>query len=398
MRILTVGNGYPPHDMGGYELVWQGAVEHLRAQGHDVFVLTSERPADDGSDAEPGTTRELRWHLEGGRFRELGPAAGAAMTRHNLRILHTRLEGVRPDVVGWWSMGGLSLAMVESVRRKGIPAAAFVHDEWLDYGRRFDPWTSAFNGTRRVRLAPLAERVTRLPAKIDFAGAAHYAFVSEYIRSHALGLGLRLERTSVAHSGIHPDFLDAAPARPWGWRLLYVGRIDPRKGIDTAIEALPRLPAQAALSVAGSWDPAEEERLRRLAASLGVAERVNFRGTLGREELISAYAEADVTIFPVRWNEPWGLVPLESMGLGRPVVATGRGGSGEYLRDGHNCLLFEADDARGLATAVGRLADSPELRERVRAGGFATAPEYTEARFNRAVEETLIGVVEASAP
>ena len=52
-----------------------------------------------------------------------------------------------------------------------------------------------------------------------------------------------------------------------------------------------------------------------------------------------------MVVFPVRWEEPWGLVPIEAMARGRPVVATGRGGSGEYLRDGENCVLFEADDA-----------------------------------------------------
>jgi glycosyltransferase involved in cell wall biosynthesis len=77
------------------------------------------------------------------------------------------------------------------------------------------------------------------------------------------------------------------------------------------------------------------------------------------------------------------------MGSGCPVVATGRGGSGEYLRDGDNCLLFPAGDAGALAAALRRLANSPELRERLRAGGLATAPRYTEAIFNAAVETEL---------
>jgi len=90
-------------------------------------------------------------------------------------------------------------------------------------------------------------------------------------------------------------------------------------------------------------------------------------------------------VFPVVWEEPWGLVPLEAMALGRPVVATGRGGSGEYLRDDENALLFEAGDAEALAAAVTRLADDPDLRTRLRAGGSATAPLHTEDVFNDAV-------------
>jgi glycosyltransferase involved in cell wall biosynthesis len=90
-------------------------------------------------------------------------------------------------------------------------------------------------------------------------------------------------------------------------------------------------------------------------------------------------------VFPVRWEEPWGLVPLEAMARGRPVAATGRGGSGEYLRDGENALLFEAGDPAGLARAVARLAEDPALRERLREAGLETAPRHTEVQFNAAV-------------
>jgi len=95
--------------------------------------------------------------------------------------------------------------------------------------------------------------------------------------------------------------------------------------------------------------------------------------------------EADVVVFPVIWDEPWGLVPLEAMGMGRPVVATGRGGSAEYLRDGENALLFEAGDAVALADAVRRLAGDDALRARLRETGLATAPQHTEAGLNAAV-------------
>jgi glycosyltransferase involved in cell wall biosynthesis len=91
----------------------------------------------------------------------------------------------------------------------------------------------------------------------------------------------------------------------------------------------------------------------------------------------------------VRWEEPWGLVPLEAMASGCPVIATGRGGSGEYLVDGENCLLVSAEDPAALATAVSRLAESPELRRRLRAGGAETAPRHTERVFNADVERHL---------
>jgi glycosyltransferase involved in cell wall biosynthesis len=82
-------------------------------------------------------------------------------------------------------------------------------------------------------------------------------------------------------------------------------------------------------------------------------------------------------------------VPLEAMARGRPVVATGRGGSGEYLRDGENALLFEAGDAAGLAAAVTRLARDTRLRRRLLEAGLATAAEHTEDHLNAAVLREL---------
>jgi glycogen synthase len=394
VRVLTVGNMYPPHHHGGYELVWESAVEHLRARGHEVRVLTTDTRTDAVASDAPDVHRELRWPLRNARLERLGPRERVAVARHNHRTLDRHLDELRPDVVAWWSMGGLTLTMLESVRRRGLPAVAFVHDDWLDYGRWGDAWLHSFRG-RRGRLAPVAERLVGIPARVDFDGAASYLFVSERTRRHALAQGLGLRRTGVAHSGIQDEFLDPALPAEWRWRLLYVGRLDERKGVDTAVEAMANLPEQARLELIGGWDAREEDRLRQQARDAGVEAQVHFAGQLDRSEIAAAYARADATVFPVRWEEPWGLVPLESMAKGRPVVATGRGGSAEYLRDGENCLLFEAGDAEALAAAVRRLADDPALRMRLREGGLETAPAHTEEVLNEAVEQALLGAARA---
>ncbi len=397
MRVLTVGNMYPPHHYGGYELVWRSAVEHLRSRGHEVRVLTTDtRTGTDELDS-PDVHRQLHWPLRDARFEPLSRRARVAMARHNHRVLERHLTDLRPEVVTWWSMGGLTLTLLETVRRLRLPAIAFVHDDWLDYGRWADGWLNMFRG-RRARAASAAERLVGIPGQVDFDGAASYQFVSERTRRHALSQGLRLPRSGIAHSGIHPDLLEAAPQLDWQWRLLYVGRLDPRKGVDTAVEALAHLPDEARLELIGGWDTREEDRLGALAGSLGVRDRVQFAGHLNRSEIAVGYERADAVVFPVRWEEPWGLVPLEAMGKGRPVVATGRGGSGEYLRDGENCLLFEAGDAGALAGAIGRLASEPDLRLKLREHGFETAASHTEPVFNEAVERAVLEAAQPRVP
>jgi glycogen synthase len=389
--VLTVGNLYPPHHFGGYEIVWHSAVEHLRKQGHEVRVLTTDtRTEAPDAEIERDVHRELRWTMQNGRIEPLGLRESYQLARHNHRTLERHMDEFRPEVVSWWAMGGLTLGLLDAASRRGLPAVAFVHAEWLDWGRWADPWIRNFRGPRRSRLVPVAQALLGISVEPNYADAARYVFVSEHTRRHALSLGLGLNDTGVAHSGIHPDFLDPAPEAPWEWRLLYVGRLDLSKGVDTAVEAMRHLPAETRLELIGGWDSAEEARLRRLAEAVRVAERVRFRGQRGRGEVAEAYGRADAVVFPVRWEEPWGLVPLEAMGRGRPVVATGRGGSGEYLRDEHNCLLFDADNAEALAAALRRLASDETLRTRLRRGGRETAARHTDQALNEAVEKELL--------
>jgi glycosyltransferase involved in cell wall biosynthesis len=100
---------------------------------------------------------------------------------------------------------------------------------------------------------------------------------------------------------------------------------------------------------------------------------VTFDMASSRQQLRDHYCGADVVVFPSEWPEPFGLVPLEAMACGTPVVATGTGGSGEFLEDGVNCLLFTPGDPDALAKALSRLAEDPALRSRIVAGGTATA-------------------------
>jgi glycosyltransferase involved in cell wall biosynthesis len=191
-------------------------------------------------------------------------------------------------------------------------------------------------------------------------------------------------RSEICNRGPDDGLFAPGPEREWDWRLLYLGRIDERKGIETAIEALALLDRRARLVIDGAGDGRHAAELEELAGRLGVESRIEFTCS-PRERVPEAYAAADAVIFPVRWDEPWGLVPLEAMATGRPVVATGRGGSAEYLRDRANCLLFPPSDAAALAEALSELADDAELRARLRRGGFETAARFSERAFNEQV-------------
>src|SRR6266550_4210426 len=100
MRVLTVGNMYPPHHLGGYELMWRSAVAHLRRAGHEVRVLTTDyRTAEpDPAVAEdPDVHRELRWYWHEHEFPRLSLRERLTLERHNAAVLRRHLDEVHPE-------------------------------------------------------------------------------------------------------------------------------------------------------------------------------------------------------------------------------------------------------------------------------------------------------------
>jgi glycosyltransferase involved in cell wall biosynthesis len=259
----------------------------------------------------------------------------------------------------------------------------------VDYGRFTDQWSGLFRrpGTRIPAL--VAQSLTGIPTRVDYGSAGRYVFGSEFLRSRAAALPFDLPDTAVERAGINPAFFTAHVERPWSWRVLYVGRLHPDKGIHNAVAAMQRLPPQSTLTFAGSWDPRDEQALAENVVRLGLADRVKLLGQLPQGRIAELYREHDVLLFPVLWDEPWGLVPLEAMAAGCPVIATGRGGSGEYLQDESNCVLAPTGSPGALADAVRRLAGDPELRARVRRGGEETARLYTQPRYHARLEHHL---------
>ncbi|MDE0805159.1 MAG: glycosyltransferase, partial [Acidimicrobiales bacterium] len=304
LRVLTVGNMYPPHHRGGYELVWESAVAHLEAQGHTVRVLTTDhREPQPPADAFDHAARELHWYWHEDAWPDLSPLERLRLERHNRRILCREIADLRPDVVCWWAMGGMSLSMIETVRRLGVAEAFVLCDDWLVYGPRVDGWMRALD-----RIGPLRrviELATRVPAQIRRARPGPSLCPSRWLLGRAHAAGWDFTESTVVGQGVPRSLFPEAPPRPWRWKIACVGRLDERKGVDLAIGALAYLPEEARLTIIGSaGDEAYRTELDRLIETTGVGDRVEFT-SLPRDELGDAYADADVVVFPVRWPEPW---------------------------------------------------------------------------------------------
>jgi glycogen(starch) synthase len=366
VKVLTISTDYPPHGHGGYEQQCRDVTEHLRGSGHRVLVVSGELPA--AAAAGDDVHRELpRFPVDP---RPVGARAAWLAERRTAATLSRQLGSFRPDVVCLWRLGELSMSLPARAAATGVPVVGIVCDPWMLDGPLRDPW---------------ARRCAPIP-RLD---AAQWVFVSAALRAQLAGAGLGVDDSEIVPAGVNLAAFPLAPTKSWSGRLLYAGRLSPLKGVDVAISALARLPEGTTLDVAGSGPPAYERRLRWMVEALRLTGRVRFLGALTRARLASAYSTADAVLFPVRWAEPFGLVPLEAMAQGTPVVAVAAGGASAYLRDGANALVAPPEDPAAIAAAVQRLACRPSLRERLRVGGRATAERYPAERSHRAIEATL---------
>jgi len=401
VRVLVLTNMFPPHAYGGYELWCRDVVRRWRRSGHDVEILTSDVAFPDVTEAEePGLAvrRELR--LYWADHVVLDPAAWRrpGLERHNQRALDRTLAEFRPDVVSAWAMGAMSLGLLTRVADLGVPTVAVVCDEWPVYGPVMDGWSRAL--TRRPFLARVLRGLTGLPCRLPDLDAVPTLFMSEALRQRAA----TSSPWTFPLGAVVPGGVDRAefPARPesgtgdFAWRLLHVGRVDPRKGLHTVITALAGCPPEATLELLGGGDDAYRRSLVALASELGVAERVTF-GLCARYELAERYGAADALVFAPEWDEPFGLVPLEAMSCGTPVVASPTGGSAEFLHDGDNCVAFTPGDAAGLTAALRRLAADDALRRRLVAGGLATAARFDSDRVAGEIERHHVAAASGEA-
>ncbi|MCG7528986.1 glycosyltransferase [Streptomyces sp. OfavH-34-F] len=192
-------------------------------------------------------------------------------------------------------------------------------------------------------------------------------------------MGVPRSRISVVPCGVDTAHFAPVPpaARPPGspHRLLAVGRLVPRKGFDRAVMALADIP-DAELLIAGGPDAPllfadpEAERLRKIAAEYGVADRVRLLGCVPQDLMPRLMSSADLLLSLPRY-EPFGIVPIEAMACGTPVVATAVGGQLDTVVDGVTGVLVPPTDEDGhdLAATVRGLLDDPARRARYGAAG-----------------------------
>jgi len=323
-------------------------------------------------------------------------AADASFDAAFERVVTTLEAAVdfRPDVVVLhkWS----DEQMVESLQRR-LATVQVVHDHDLYCPRRhkYFPLSQQPCGERAgaacVRHLCLFERRQgAVPVGITSLPAFHRRMrVAK--RARIFVAGSRYSASELSHNGFAGDRIEIiapvpaaitalrAPGDGERGRMLFVGQIIRGKGLDLLLTAAARLKGDWTLDVVGEGRQLEE--CRQQAQQLGIADRVNFAGWVPHQQLDQWYRAASFTVVPSRWPEPFGMIGLESMSRGRPVIAFDSGGIRDWLAHEVSGLLVPQGDVTALTGALQQAISTPRMMKRL--GYYAS--HHCRRHFNHAL-------------
>ena len=347
-------------------------VRHALKRGTDVAVITASLAP------ELEAEERLRWIRFGHASLPTSLLRSQLFSLESGRWLARNAR--RFDVVQ--GNGSVTLAACD------VNTAHFVHGAWS----KSEAHTSRQERNAYGLYHRLLTALHAAQERIAYDRARHVVAISQQVKDQLTALGVAEEKISVIYNGVDTvEFAPGAPSRaefglPEGRFLaLFAGDMTtPRKNLDTVLAALPHAP-DVHLVVVGSLRknpyPARVE-------ALGLAERVTFLGF--RRDIPAIMRSVDAFVYPSRY-EPLGLVVLEALASGLPVVTVRATGASELI--GRDCgfVIAAAQDYRKLADALGRLASDGELR-----AGMALAARRTAERYTwSAMAERYYGLYEA---
>lgn len=360
MHVVQVTQRFPPA-LGGVESHVYHLATGLTQSGIGTEIFTTDLERDvpfkrlNGRDMQfPFPVR--RFHAT--KYADVPHGLGILAPTMAMALLENPFDLIHAHAFGYFPMfaGGLAEMM------RGVPLVVTPHSDVGDtsIAKRLLNWAVPPVTLRR------AQRVIAVTS-------------GEAVRLRQLGVAP--ERIRMIPNGV--DLREFSPSRaPHSPRdqtsILFVGRCYPRqKGLEHLIRslALLREPRNISLRIVGE-DWGGVTQLRMLSKSLGVEQQVQFAGRESRGELIRSYLSADVFVLPSLF-EPFGIVLLEAMAAGLPVVASRVGGIPEIVEDGATGILVQPGDATALSLALETLISDPPLRQRMGQAGRRRAEKYS---------------------
>jgi glycosyltransferase involved in cell wall biosynthesis len=397
VRICLVSQEYPPGYVGGIGTQTRVKAQGLLARGHDVEVLTA------GHESGPELcTREQA----GVAVHALAPPGGGFAVNHTetywlgytwavLRALRTLTAERCYDLIDFPDYGAEGLAFqLDRAPEDETAVVVHLHGPLSMFSEQIG-WPEP--GDPLLRLGTFMEDMSIETA--DGLLAASRSVAELTARRNAIDPELIGIVAGAVDSDVFAPAGDSdGDGRDDAVRVLFVGNVADNKGVGVVLDAFARVAPEhplLRLTIAGGADQEVAAELRGRAAKAGLGERVELCGFVEHDRLPALYRSADVFAAPSRYEGGLGLVYLEAMACGLPVVAAATGGTAEAVAPGETGFLLERGDAEETAQAIRTLVGDPALRARMGAAArrrvlehFAAAPyaQKVESVYERAVE------------
>ena len=412
-RIALISQGWPPDNDSGIARWTQLVAKGLVARGHKVHVLTKAAAAATADAAESVVFCDGLWVHRLLPDADLAPAAQeryglpAGLGAWAMRVWREArfLKSFGVDLFSFpiWDLEGLPL-----LDDPDLTTVVSLHTTYA-MARPFKPeWQERpLLGARHVEPVIAAEKA--LLERAPWLLANSHAIIDEIGATYGLDVGMRA--MVVPHGTPDPlitrefeacarenQALTGAPLR-----VLFVGRFEPRKGFDIAARVARGLIDDSDVEFRFAGGELDEDVCATLASvgaeAIAAHPKVRFMGLLDRAALDDAYVAADVVLMPSRF-ESFGLVAIEAMAAGRPVLALDAGGLGEIAREDHGARAFaDGDDvARAIIAEIEALdGDRLELRRRGQRARAAWQEHYSIAAMITGLEAFYASVIAGKA-
>jgi glycogen(starch) synthase len=365
-NVALLPSRFAPH-LGGVEELSKRLAIELRSRGSETVVITNrwpvELPVEDSVDGVP--VRRERFRFPEPRPRHLaGWLIGTRATRRGVR---ETMQRHRSELVHVQCVSSNGYYARRAARAIGLPLVVTMQGELsMDAEQIYQ------------RSATMRRSWRKLVTAADVVTGCSQQVVDEGIAAYGPGLA---HKTRVIRNGVDLELIRRAEPTTRGRPYLFgIGRLVRQKGFDVLIEAFARVAADhpdVDLLIAGEGP--EHGALTELISRAGLDRRVELIGGVPAAEAFRLYRGATGFVLPSR-HEPQGIVVIEAMAAGTPVVATRVGGVPETVQDGANGLLTEPD-ADAMSATLRMLLDDPDAARARSAQAAVDVEDYDWRRI-----------------
>ncbi|GAB3283312.1 glycosyltransferase [Parasphingorhabdus pacifica] len=343
LRIVVGAVTYPP-DVNGAANFGHRLATGLAKRGHDVHVICHSVDRTASTSVEEGVTV----HRVGSYRTPAHPTFRICAPWQASKAASTLLDEIRPDVVHAQSHFFIGRGLIDAAKRRGIGLVATNHFMpenifgYLPIPRMLQTAGARLLWHNLVRHYSKAQVVSApTPRAVQLLQDNGF---DEQALPISCGIDVaRYRQRAADYRKNNPD--------PDVRTVLFVGRLDEEKHVDDLIRAMSLLRTQAATRLEIVGDGSCRESLEQLAAELGIADRVHFTGLADDDELLDAYARADLFCMP-SIAELQSLATMEAMSAGTPVVLANAMALPHLVEQGRNGYLYPARDVHALAAAI----------------------------------------------